>query len=615
MIIRKLPTEIINQISAGELIENPASIIRELVENSIDAGATSIQVFIKNGGKTYISITDNGSGIRREDLAICLDQHTTSKLRSENLHEIDSLGFRGEALFSIATVACITIHSKIENGNGYSISSNFGDKSQIKESPVNNGTQIEITRLFLRTPGRLKFLKSDSTEKKIIEDLIRKFSLIYNNISFRLINDGEVILSYAKTNSIEERIYEIMDSDFAKNSTSLEYLGESPYGKYKIRGIISIPTFNKSSKTHQYIFINGRFIKESLASKIINREYNDLTPKNRHPVLVIFLEIPPVEIDVNVHPTKAEVKFRNIDYLIKFLSTGIREAILSTKHKARSFDSHSSIGTSIGTAIEIEKIVNHLKIDNVNDLKESISNSLSSDLSKLSSFTMIKHDDAFNSEEDLLKAKPSYQPFLMESMESLKHAYNLGVAVCQISNSYIISEVVNQGIVIIDQHAAHERINYERLKLELLEINLFPCENLLIPLKVEIKKNIHESLINILNKFGFNAKYENKTIEINSIPLLLKGKNIKEIISEIIDEVNEYNDLISDQNVGHYIDKVCGTIACHSSITANHKLSIQEMNELIKQMEITPNIAQCNHGRPTHVFISNADLEKMFERR
>lgn len=669
MKIIKLSNEIINQIAAGELIDSPASIIKELVENSIDAGATRIKINIRHGGKSYLRVEDNGNGMSKEDLSCCLDHHTTSKLVSQDLYNIQTLGFRGEALFSIGTSARIKIQSRSKNDNtAHQIHMDNGIKSEVEKCSLPCGTIIEVTRLFFNIPARLNFLSSEYTCQKEIEVLIMQFALQYNNIQFDLSDEKKIISRHSRVDHFSHRVYKIIN-DLEKNSITFEkeenYHGET----YKLSGVLSVPTFNKSSKNHQHIFINGRYIKDPLITSTMHDLYKDYVPQNKYPVFVLYMLVPPHAIDVNIHPKKLQIKFRNTNLIQKYISDLTHDAMQSvtkfsrtqtinfTKSKNHSYtpddilhlgvskqttptayqDQHTqhtlqytyqnienqkakSTSTEENTKIttksqntNTDQKINHVsqhiaQIQSINQLNENEISTLFSKSAKIN--PAIKQTTSLNNTTPI-------KPNTLFDFPIIQDKPNFGTAICQIFNSYILSQTDKNNLVLIDQHAAHERINYEILKEKVMKSGSLPSQKLLTPIEMENQFEIHISTIesNILNQLGFEImqnKNNAKFLLIKALPTIIQQSDAENLLQEIFYESSIYDKF--NKIAAYKIDRICASIACHASIKAGQTMSLQEMNALIKQMEETPNIGQCNHGRPTHVFLSKHNLDHTFER-
>lgn len=672
--IRKLPQSVINQIAAGELIDSPASIIKELVENSIDSGATEIKLFIRNGGKSYVRIEDNGCGMDKKDLSICMECHTTSKLKSDDLYDISSLGFRGEALFSICSCAFVNIKTKKKHDNAYEVNVDNGVKSDISQcfdiffEKNSFGTIIEVTKLFFAIPARRNFLNSNTVCKKEIQNLVFQFGLQYFGIKIELYDDDKCISCYEKQNNFEDRVYEFI-ADLKPNSTTFFNSEIFEDQKYEAFGVISVPTFNKPSNFMQYPFINGRFIRNSFVLFTINNLYRDYVPMNRYPVFCLYLNIPACEIDLNVHPKKNEIKFKNQQRIKSFLVNSITPFLQKITHASRfqniKFDmslndvdlnEKKSFDNGFGNGFDGKNVNKYLSADlggmvknenrliyqkklndqknlgyerklgydkklsqNSNDLRDAdyVNNANNIDNSDNSNNLDSTSNSMKNIIQNVVKDIPSvtHGNFLFE-IENI-YSQNFGTAILQIFNSYIMSNG-DDCIFIIDQHAAHERVNYEVLKKKILVREKMPAQKMLVPIEFELNESIADKDVemDMLLSLGFEIKVENKLVKVSMMPSILQKNCNEKFVQEMFEEIfyikSEYEKFHSI--IAYKIDKVCGSIACHASIKAGQKLSIDEMNSLIQQMEVTPNIGQCNHGRPTHVRLSKKSLDDVFER-
>lgn len=653
--IRKLPQNVINQIAAGELIDNPASIIKELVENSIDSGATEIKIFIRNGGKSYIRIEDNGCGMDKEDLSICMECHATSKLKSDDLYDISSLGFRGEALFSICNCAFVNIKTKKKNDNdsdddkAYEVTVDNGVKSDISQcfdiffEKNSFGTIIEVTKLFFAIPARRNFLSSNTICKKEIQNLVFQFGLQYFDVKIELYDDDKCIACYEKQSSFENRVYEFI-TDLKPNSTTFFKSEMIDNQKYEVFGAISLPTFNKPSKFMQYLFINGRFIRDSFVLFTINNLYRDYVPMNRYPVFCVYLNVPACEIDLNVHPKKNEIKFKNQQRVKNFIVNSITPFLQKITHASRFQNIRFDVGLDNMSLndVELKDVdlndagLNKKKSfesglgDNLgNGFNNNIDNVFSSKTTRVGNVSLKSlnlrslnnlNNSMKNAVQDLAKDVPSvsHGSFLFEADEVENvFSQDFGTAVLQIFSSYIMSEG-DDCFFIIDQHAAHERVNYEILKRKVLAREKMPAQKMLIPIEFKLNESVFDKDVemDMLLNLGFDIKVDNKLVKVTMMPSILQKNCDEKFVQEMFEEIfyvkSEYEKFHSI--IAYKIDKVCGSIACHASIKAGQKLSIDEMNSLIQQMEVTPNIGQCNHGRPTHVRLSKKSLDDVFER-
>ncbi len=579
--IKKLSNNIINLISAGEVVERPASVVKELIENSIDAGASKIDVWLEQGGKNLIVVEDDGYGISKEDLLVAVEEYTTSKLNQEDLMDITTLGFRGEALASIAAISRLKITSK-ERGaiNAYILSVIGGEKGNVEITNYEQGTKIEIRDLFFATPARLKFLKNDKLESIACLEVIKKMAISYSHIGFQCYQDGKLAIKYNYGENLQERIQEILGEQFIKNSVPLEFDSDV----LKIKGFVSLPTYHKATTEDQFFFVNNRAIKDKTLFVSVKIAYQDFIMSGRHPTVVLLLVCDKYFIDVNVHPTKREIRFRDVNLVRTLVSKAISNAI---------------------------KGAQYLVVDNSPNLIKSFYSSNDKSLNfrdkengEFYSFYNKRNEDIPNK----VFVPVDTQETFYNSDPPLGHAY------MQFFDTYIISKTKNS-LIIVDQHAAHERIVYEKIKEEFDIGNLIE-QKLLIPQTVDLIDHKRQVLMDQnkeeLAKFAihFNVLGE-KSLIVKSIPLFLTEVNIIELIQDISNDLVELDANISMPKL---IEKIIETFACHHSIRAGKRLNIDEMNELLRQIEATPHSGQCNHGRPTYIELRIKDLDKLFGR-
>lgn len=607
MPIQKLSNLLISRIAAGEVIERPASVVKELVENSIDAAADEIIVKIEHGGRNLISVKDNGQGIAKTELNLALTRHATSKISSANLLEINSLGFRGEGLASIASIAKLKLSSKLRGQDlAYEITSIAGKNSAIKASNLTEGTLITISDLFFATPARLKFLKTEKTETNYIIELLRKIALVQPQISFTLSIDGKNYFTLAKTNS-KERIAEIMGKDFINNAEAIS----EEVANYKFSGFTSVPTFNRATAQQQYIFVNNRPIKDKIIYNAIKTAYQDYLARDRHAVIILFITLPAQEIDVNVHPTKAEIRFRDAQKLRSNLIFALKNTIEKTGFRA-------STETSSQAIAYMQQHDNLLK-------KQIFSASnkpfITPKTYPHSSTSRANQQQAFRAQEssapniipnnlDFAPQSKDYQPEINDNYIE----YPLGSALAQLHKTYIIAQT-KAGLVIIDQHAAHERIVYEQLKKALANKNIVR-QKLLFSEIVELTAESLNILLDNQDKLAdygiIIEKFGAKAVIIKEIAEIFKELNLKNFIQDLADSLLEYGEAI---NLLEKLTEIYGNYACHHAIRAGRELNISEMNDILRKMENTAFSGQCNHGRPTYVELKKHNLEKLFGRK
>lgn len=610
MAIRVLPDNLINQIAAGEVVERPSSVVKELVENSIDAGATKIDITLIDGGKNLISISDNGCGMNEKDLALCVERHATSKLSDDDLFKIQFMGFRGEALPSISSVSRTTITTRTKNSeNAWKLEVSNGIKFDIMPAAHPCGTKIEVRDLFYSTPARLKFLKAGRTEIGYCSDIIKRIAMANPHIAFTLSDEKGKRLSLNSNqgdlfDSRLKRLSNILGKEFADNSVLID----AERGTIKITGYVSLPTLNKGNSLGQFLFVNNRPVRDKLLLGAIKGAYQDFLAHSRYPLCALFFEVDPIFVDVNVHPAKSEVRFRDAALVRGLLVSAIKNALISAGHK-------SSNTLAIETLATIDK---NLYIPQP-ILKEHTDN-----ISWNEPRPQYKHFDTKNHFIPELvnnfSVKDDYNNQTINSFaktEEIKEEevqkHPLGFAKAQFHNTYIISQN-EDSIVITDQHAAHERIVYEKMK-DNLEKGGAQTQMLLIPEIVELE----DEDINRLMKASDDFKKLGLTIEefgqgaiiVRETPALLGECDTKKLIKDLADDLAEWGENLS---LTDKLQNVCATISCHGSVRSGRKLNVDEMNTLLRQMEKTPHSGQCNHGRPTYVELKIKDFEKLFGR-
>ena len=597
MEIRRLPQNLINQIAAGEVVERPASALKELIENSLDANATQIDIILENGGKNLIAVSDNGIGIQRDHIPLAIERHATSKLPDNTLNKIEYLGFRGEALPSIAAVSELNLQSKyIDSNQAWCLDVIAGDFNEVYPSTLEIGTKISIKKLFFATPARLKFLKSAQVEKSYCHQIVLKMALVNPLVGFSFRADGRELLNIKPENEADasyvNRIRNLMGTSFANEAIKIENSKQITDTKFlKLHGLIGLPTLNKSNYSQQYLFINGRSIQDRNLSGAIRSAYRDTLPKGRFPIFCLFVDVPTDFIDVNVHPGKTEVRFQDSALVRSLLVGSISQEFNSNFFQTTSDISKEAIGKfTLNERVDLYK--DYGPNDNQNKKQSIFSNIEVKPLKKA-----LKQDDFENNSIQTIDNK----------------IFPLGAALGQFNKNYIISQNSN-GIVIIDQHAAHERLTLEKMKFARQnksierQILLLPEVINLEPVPLEIiKENIEllEDIGFVIELFGEGA------VVVREIPALLGDADIKQIIIDLGDDLSE---LGLPSSYLAKIDLILGNIACHRSVRSGRNLNASEMNQLLREMEKTPNSGQCNHGRPTSISISLKDIEKLFNR-
>ena len=600
-IIKKLSESIINRIAAGEVVERPASVVKELVENSIDARASEISVMIETAGKNLISIADNGIGMSKEEILLAVERHTTSKLQEDDITNIEFFGFRGEALPSIASVSNMLISSKKnESEQGYYVKLSGGIVQATDKTNISKGTTIEIRDLFFATPARLKFLKSDKSEQSACLDILKRIALAYPSISFSFWADGKELFKVNQTNAHKKRFEDILGSDFINNAAPINVTTE----KYSVKGYSSIPTHNRATSTEQFLYVNNRSVKDKLLSIAIKVAYQDYLSRERHPISIIFIDTIPQYVDVNVHPSKTEIRFRESNEVRSILISAIKDALYKTSHNTSTVLSDKIINTYLPPKFNEEK--SEIKSYNSMQSQYPYGKSFNKNIYKYN----LPITNLLINESPISKTEEIKETIITENLK-----FRLGAAIAQIHNTYILSQT-EDGIIITDQHAAHERLVYEKIKIELLNNNL-PSQRMIVPIIVNLSnEELLDALIakeKELVKLGLVIqKFGSKSLAVREIPSILGDFDVEKLIIDLADNFRDLDENIALQEL---IEHVTETYACHYSIRAGRSMNISEMNDLLREMENTPFSGQCNHGRPTYVKLPLSDIEKLFGRR
>lgn len=599
--IQVLPTTLANQIAAGEVIERPASAVKELVENSLDAGAATIRVSVADGGLTRIEVLDDGRGIPKNELALALERHATSKLlTTADLFRIHTFGFRGEALPSIASVARLTLTSRPEaEENAWQITPD----GALKPAALPPGTRVLVEDLFYATPARRKFLKSARTERAALEDVLLKLALAHPHASFTLVEDGAETWHIPAAqgdflHAVTPRLATLLGEGFSAQAlpVAAHRPGDDERSEKSLHGFISHPTHHTSSNRQQFLFVNGRAVRDRTLQAAIKQAYTDQIPTGRHPLAVLFLTLPPEEVDVNVHPAKAEVRFRDANGLFGFLYAALRQALGAAGHGMHPAAAHPTSAPAQAFSLP-QSYAFQLPTAPLQLRKGEAPHAPAISLQEPAPLGFTPH------------------PFPTANPQGLPPAadHPLGAAVGQIDTTYIVSETA-EGMMIIDQHAAHERLVYEQLKAQFTAGNV-PSQPLLLPVTVSLTPSDAQLLLahaDGLKAFGLEVEQFSPTaVTVMALPQLLADTNPHTLLADLL---NDLRDMAPRTTLHQKLDHVLSTLACHHSIRAHRRLSLAEMNSLLRQMEATPASLTCNHGRPTTVRLTTADLAKLFAR-
>ncbi len=602
MRIRYLPENLINQIAAGEVVERPAAAIKELVENSIDAGSTAIDIDIYSGGKSKIVISDNGFGMSPQELAASLDRHATSKLPDDDLLHIAHLGFRGEALASIAAVSRVKIQSHdLDSEESWEINCEAGNKSEVMPCSHPKGTRIEVRDLFYSTPARLKFQKTERAEYMAVKDTITRLAMAYPNIAFKLTHNGAKKLALPSVLDQQSRLSSILGREFGENSMQITAEREG----VELSGFAGLPTYHRGTSQYQYLFVNGRAVRDKLLHGCVRAAYMDVLHRNCHPVLALFINLPASDVDVNVHPAKAEVRFRDPQLIRGMIISALKHAIHDGGFKASSTWSDETLGAF--------KATDNMPLPLHRGSSPAVPTSYINNNSAYGNLAESTHQTYAPQTSMAYDMAPAAKSEGYVDVDSA--SYPLGAAQAQIHENYIVAQT-KDGMILVDQHAAHERLTYEKFKAQMAQTGIVK-QGLLSPDIIELEDTQVQQLLEYsgdLEKLGLEIEaFGSAAIAVHSVPSILGSKiNAKKLIYALVDEILE-----SDQcNILEgKLNDVLSTMACHGSVRSGRRLNIDEMNALLRQMENTPLSGQCNHGRPTYVELSLHDIEKLFGRR
>ncbi len=601
-VIRQLPDYLINRIAAGEVVENPAACVRELVENALDAGATYISIDMRAGGKSYLSVDDDGHGMGPDDLKLAVQRHATSKLSDDDLVNINTFGFRGEALPSIGSVARLTIASRAKGAaEGWAITVDGGKIGGVEPAPRVAGTRVEVRDLFYATPARLKFLRGDVAESGAVKGVVARLAMAHPHVHFTLVNDGRTALSCAPVSDPAQRIAQVVGDGFADAAMPLNSVREG----VALRGYAALPTFSRGNAQHQYLFVNNRPVRDRLLMGALKGAYADTMMGGRYPVAVLFVDVAAENVDINVHPQKQEVRFKDPAMVRGLMVSAIQHALQA--HAVRSAAKPS---------------VAHFAAPLGNYARDSHAPVYAAPLPAQPPVMSAVRETAFATlpqwQPQARVAQPEFEP---EAVMAAEPAINdnadhfLGAAKAQIHTTYIIAQTA-EGMTIIDQHAAHERIVYERLKADIAEGGI-QRQPLLVPEIVDMAHDDAALLLeyaDLLAEYGLVVEaFGAGAIAVREMPARFTDKvDCARLLADLADQ-------LADGGAGEALrDALLALLArqaCHWSVRAGRMLNGGEMNALLRQMELTPLSGQCNHGRPTHVTLSLADLEKLFARR
>ena len=588
--IRQLNETAINQIAAGEVVERPASAIKELVENAIDAGASRIEVEYADGGKSLIQVTDNGCGIMADDLLLAMSRHATSKIDGSDLLNIQSFGFRGEALPSLGAVGKLTLTSRTAVSTGAELQVNGGKFSPVRPVAMQPGTRATLRDLFYATPARLKFLRSDRAEAQAIADVVKRLAMAEPSIAFSLRDTGTGRMVFQVQSeqgdmfsALRGRLGQLMGRDFVVNAIAVDAERED----ITLTGFAALPTYSRGAAVAQFIFVNGRPVRDKLLLGAVRGAYVDFLSRARHPAVALFVECDPSRVDVNVHPAKSEVRFREPATVRGLIVSGLRHALAEVGHRASTTVSDAALGAFTAQPQVQPRVYQMDRPRNApgySGLAET---------------------------ETMFDGQPSAR---IEEAPQLEAQHRpLGAARAQLHENYILSQTY-EGLVIVDAHAAHERLVYEKLKAQMVEEGV-RAQALLIPEVINLSDGDMALLLEqaeTLTQLGLSIEpFGRGAVVVQSVPAILGHVDVNRLVLDIVDELSDGG---SSQSLQSRLDAILSRVACHGSVRTGRRMQADEMNALLREMEATPHSGQCNHGRPTYVSLAMADIEKLFGR-
>ncbi|MES2272110.1 MAG: DNA mismatch repair endonuclease MutL [Pseudomonadota bacterium] len=593
MSIRRLPEHLVNRIAAGEVVERPASALKELVENAVDAGSRRIHIRLAAGGLDRIEVLDDGCGMSRDDMALALERHATSKLPDDAIENVATLGFRGEALPSIASVATVTIESRIRKGDGWQRIIDNGALLSEGPAAIPPGTRIRVEQLFGKVPARRKFLRSARSEYAACLDVIRRLAMARPDIAFTLEHDGRRAISVQEDESREDRVAALTDRALADNHVVIALEREG----IRLTGVAGLPTYHRGVADHQFLFVNGRPVRDRLLVGAVRGAYADLLARDRHPVVALFLDLPPGEVDVNVHPAKTEVRFREPAMIRGMIVSGLKRALDEAGFRSVQRADPSAFAAWQQEPVSPTPIGAMPIFEAAGDLPPTTYAPSLGD-----------RRASFLTPPPMARAEPAAQA------PPQVHSFPLGVARGQVAKTYIVAEA-EDGLVIVDQHAAHERLVLERMRRALDGAGV-ASQALLLPEVVELDEPACDRLearIAELSEFGLDLeRFGPSAMLVRSTPAILGAGDVHGLVTDLADDLAAYDSALS---LKARLDLVAATMACHGSVRAGRVLSVAEMNALLREMEVTPHSGQCNHGRPTWVKLGHGDIEKLFGRK
>ncbi|NTZ41839.1 DNA mismatch repair endonuclease MutL [Altererythrobacter sp. SALINAS58] len=618
--IRRLPEDLVNRIAAGEVVERPASALKEVVENAIDAGATRIAVSLVDGGLTRFEVTDDGCGMDRDEIGMALQRHATSKLPESligehgALEQVITLGFRGEALPSIASVSRLTLESRPRGADsGWRKVVDHGSTVADEPAALPPGTRVRVENLFAKVPARRKFLRTARSEYAAVLDVVRRLAMARPDIAFTLDHGGRRTLAVGEGESLEHRVSAIIARELKDNGVSISLERASEAGVMRLTGIAGLPTFNRGIADQQYLFVNGRPVKDRLLTGAVRGAYSDMLARDRHAVLALFLDLPPEEVDVNVHPAKTEVRFRDAQAVRGFIVSGLRSALSTGDRRSAQSPDAGAMGRWQSEPVNGEWGAGKAGGEEPTGPYAG-ERSLFAGEAGAGRNRVGEAAPAWQGEGTEMAAPLQGRVAEAGPAQEVAGDFPLGIARGQVANTYIVAEAAD-GLVLVDQHAAHERLVLERLRAAGSGASVSRAQALLMPEVVEMDEPACDRLEDAAGKLAEMGlaieRFGPSAMLVRSVPHALGGSDPAKLLSDIDDDLAKHGEALL---LGEKLDLVLATMACHGSVRAGRVLRTEEMNALLREMERTPRSGQCNHGRPTWVKLSMADVEKLFGR-
>jgi DNA mismatch repair protein MutL len=602
MSIRRLPNSLINRIAAGEVVERPASALKELVENAIDAGAGQINVRLQQGGLDLVEVADDGCGMGRDDIALALERHATSKLPDEAIEMVTTMGFRGEALPSIASVSKLTIESRISGADGWSRVIDHGELVHEGPAAIPPGTKVRVEQLFGKVPARRKFLRTARSEYAACVDIVRRLAMARPDIGFTLDHEGRKAIAVQRGETGPDRVAALTNRELRANSVAVDLVRED----VTLSGVAGLPTYNRGVADHQFLFVNGRPVKDRLLVGAVRGAYAEMLARDRHPVVALFIDMPPELVDVNVHPAKTEVRFREPSMIRGMIVSGLRRALDEGGFRAVQRPAESALSNWQSEPLASNPQTSIFSNQSKTSLAQQPYPRAAPAQAGENAF------GAMDRADDLAPLMGRAEEAVEPVPEATHHP--LGVARGQIAKTYIVAEA-EDGLVIVDQHAAHERLVLERMR-KAVEGGSVASQALLMAEVVELDENACDRLDSRaaeLSEFGLELeRFGPSAMLVRATPAMLGAGDVKGLVTDLADELGAYDEALS---LKERIDHVASTMACHGSVRAGRILNVAEMNALLREMEVTPHSGQCNHGRPTWVKLALGDVEKLFGRK